>query len=150
MNTTYIALGSNLGNKQSNIENALELLKQHGTIVQCSSWYTTEPVGYTNQDTFLNGVVEFETTLSPRELLGVCQDIEQQLGRVRTVNNGPRTIDLDILFYEDQVINQEDLIIPHPRMHERKFVLQPLCEISPDLVHPQINKTIKEIKKQLT
>jgi len=150
LSTTYIALGSNLGNKQQNIEQAIELLKNHGTVAKCSSFYTTEPVGYLNQEDFLNVAIEFKTTLTPHILLKVTQNIEQKLGRVKTIKNGPRIIDLDILFYENKIINKANLIIPHPRMHERSFVLDPLCEIAPNIIHPKINKSVKEIKKQLS
>lgn len=141
----YIGLGSNLGQKEENIKKAIDLLKKECTIVKISSLYETEPVGYENQDWFLNAVVKLETRLEPIELLTFAQDIEKILGRKRIIKNGPRTIDIDILFYEDQVLHEETLILPHPRLHERGFVLVPLLEIEPDFLHPIFKKTIAEL-----
>lgn len=149
MPKTYLALGSNLGDKEENINRALALLQSFGVVTRSSSWWRTEPVGEVAGDWFLNGAIEFETDLSPRELLLACQQIEKQLGRVRTVKNGPRTIDLDILFFDDLVREEDDLVIPHPRLSERRFVLVPLCEIAPEMKHPALKKTAKELLADL-
>lgn len=128
---SYIGVGSNLGDREKNINSALGYLK--GTegirLKRISSLYETEPVGGPPQGKFLNGAIAIETILSPRELLEKLKEIEGKLGRKRTVPNGPRTIDLDILTYGEEKIKEKDLIIPHPRMEMRDFVLQPLREI---------------------
>jgi len=143
----YLGLGSNLGDRESNLKSAVEMLRVSGGIlaVRASSFYETEPVGYVDQPGFLNAAAEVETTLSPEELLRLCHDIEDRLGRVRTIRWGPRTIDLDILLYGDRVIDTEDLTVPHPLMHEREFVLRPLSEIAPGLPHPRLGKTVGEL-----
>ncbi|QNU68633.1 2-amino-4-hydroxy-6-hydroxymethyldihydropteridine diphosphokinase [Ruminiclostridium herbifermentans] len=145
--TAYIALGSNIGNREDNLNKAIEMLKQNDEVEvnKISSYLNTAPVGYTDQPDFLNAVVEVKTTLSPHKLLMVCSDIEKKLKRERIIHWGPRTIDLDILLYEDLVLNHEDLVIPHPRMHEREFVLKPLKEIAPKAFHPVLKKTIEDI-----
>ncbi len=132
----YIGLGSNLGNRKENIRLAIEKIKElkETTVTKISSLIETDPVGGPAQGKFLNAAIEIQTNLSAPELLRHLQKIESRLGRVRTVKNGPRTIDLDILFYGDKQINQEDLIVPHPRIKEREFVLAPLREIAPDIV----------------
>lgn len=114
-------------------------------ILRVSTLIETKPVGGPPQGNFLNGVVEIETTLTPRDLLKRLQEIEESLGRVRAERWGPRTIDLDILLYGDQVIHEPDLVIPHPLMHERRFVLQPLAQLAPDLRHPVLGKTVAEM-----
>lgn len=149
MAEVYIALGSNLGDKEENIRKAIDLMREECSISDFSSVYEAEPVGYKEQDSFLNCVVKVETDLEPKELLEFILSIEKRLGRIRTFKNAPRTIDLDILFYGDAVINHEGLIIPHPRLHERAFVLEPLKEISNNLIHPVLKKSIKEIHKNL-
>lgn len=145
MSRAWLGLGSNLGDKRAHIRQALELLTEQGSLVAVSSLYKTEPVGFKEQDWFLNCAAEFETELPPRQLLEVLKAIEQQLGRERRIRNGPRTIDLDILLYEDLVIREEGLEVPHPRMHERRFVLTPLSEIAQDLAHPTLGKRIQEL-----
>ena len=142
MNIVYISSGSNIGNRAANLEFGARRLDERGNILRASSFFETEPVGYNEQPWFLNQVLKLQTTLTPRELLAQCNEIERDGGRVRTFPNAPRTLDLDILFYDDQVINEPDLIIPHPRMTERRFVLEPLAEIAPDLLHPIEKKTI--------
>ncbi|WP_027356279.1 2-amino-4-hydroxy-6-hydroxymethyldihydropteridine diphosphokinase [Desulfofundulus thermocisternus] len=134
----YIGLGSNMGGKKANLKAALELLgRVPGVkILRVAPFYRTEPVGYTDQDWFVNTVAEVETTLSPRELLAACLEVENRLGRVRGVRWGPRVIDLDLLLYNGQVIDEPDLVVPHPLMHERAFVLVPLADLAPDLVIP--------------
>ncbi len=149
--TAYIGLGTNLGDKRKNLDDAVRLLSEARGIdaVRVSSYYETEPVGYVEQEPFLNAAARIETTLSPNELLDVCHEIENQLGRVRTVRWGPRTIDLDILLFGDSIIDMPELEIPHPLMHERAFVLEPLCELDPDVLHPVLKKTTKELLKNL-
>ena len=138
MPLAYLGLGSNLGDRRANIERALELLGEEPTIkvIRVSSFYETEPVGYTDQPDFINAVACVETELPPRELLRAIMSVETKMGRVRTIRWGPRVIDIDILMYDDQQVDEEGLQIPHPRMMERKFVLEPLAEIAPDLVLP--------------
>jgi len=135
MPTVFIAFGSNLGDRQKNIDNALKLLTREGVFVlKRSSIMETDPVGGpSGQGKFFNGVIKVETDLSPHELLQTLLSIEKQLGRVRSVRNAPRIIDLDILFYDDIILDEPDLIIPHPRMKERDFVMKPLLEIEPDI-----------------
>lgn len=135
MPTVYIAFGSNLGDRQKNIDRAIALLNKTDkvTVKKISSIYETDPVGGPKQGKFLNGVAEINTTLGPEALLEVLNKIEGQLERVRTEHWGPRTIDLDILLYGDLNVKKENLIIPHPRMMERGFVLNPLKEIAPQL-----------------
>lgn len=132
-NKIYLGLGSNLGDREKNLEKAISEISEFASVVLKSSVYESKPVGYTDQDDFLNMVIEIESELAPRELLGKLLQIESNLGRVRTIKNGPRTIDVDILLYGDLSLNEEDLIIPHPRMNERNFVLIPLSEIAPEL-----------------
>lgn len=141
--TAYIGLGSNLGDRRKNLDDAVRLLSGAPGIgnVKVSSYYETEPVGYEVQGLFLNAAASLETTLLPTELLHVCQDIENRLGRIRTVRWGPRTIDLDILLFGGSIIDIPELEIPHPLMHERAFVLKPLCELAPDVLHPVLKKT---------
>lgn len=147
--TAYIGLGSNMGDKIATCRSALELLSRAGRVVRVSSFYCTEPVGYADQEPFLNAVVEFETELSPLALLAACHVIEEELGRKRLFRWGPRTIDLDILLYGDQVVNTGELTIPHALMAERRFVLTPLNEIAPEVVHPVSKKTISDLLKEL-
>ncbi len=135
MKLAYLSLGSNIGDKKKYLYDAIKLLDGYKgiRIVKLSSLYETSPWGYTEQDLFMNLVVLIETSLSPVELLDCCQFIEQELGRVRLIEWGPRVIDVDILLFEDETINTERLTIPHPFMTERDFVMIPLCEIAKDL-----------------
>lgn len=150
--TAYIGLGSNIGDRKKNIDSAIEMLNSADdiTVSAVSTYINTPPVGYTDQPDFLNAVVELKTTLSPQKLLAVCQDTERELKRVRVVKWGPRTIDLDILLYGEAVLDDENLIIPHPRMHEREFVMKPLKEIAPQAFHPVLEQTAGDIYKGLT
>jgi len=148
--TAYLGLGSNLGNRQDNLDRALELLSQRFRVEKVSSVYDSEPVGNTEQPHFLNLVCQVHTKLNPTELLTLVKGIESKLGRISSKPNTPRPIDIDILFYGDQVIETSELVIPHPRLAERAFVLIPLDEIAPDLVHPVSGKTIKELLQEVT
>ena len=146
MSTAYIGIGSNLGDREKNCLDAIGLIEERGmTVMARSTMIETEPWGVTDQPKFINMAVRVETDLSPEELLAALQDIERTFGRVRKEKWGPRTIDLDILLYGDLVIDSEQLKIPHPLMHERDFALRPLAEIAPDVVHPVLKKTLKEL-----
>jgi len=145
----YLGLGSNLGDKKSSCRKAIALLEHAGRVVRTSSLYCTEPVGYADQDDFVNAVVEIETGLSPHALLKKCRSIEEELGRVRTVHWGPRTIDVDILLYGTVVIETPELTIPHPLLHSRRFALAPLCEIAPQALHPKLHKTASDLLSDL-
>lgn len=136
MKTVYLSLGSNMGDKKKYLMQALELLKETEGIsgLKTSSFYETDPVGYLEQDCFLNQVIELKTGLKPYELLNICQKIEADLKRERLMRWGPRTIDIDILYYEGEVSQEDSLILPHPRMTERAFVLVPLLELNPMLL----------------
>ena len=147
--TVYLGLGSNLGNRQDNLDRALDLLSQRLRIGKVSSVYDTEPVGNIEQPRFLNLVCQVYTTLTPKELLILVKGIESKLGRVSSKPNAPRTIDIDILFYGDQVMETPELVIPHPRLVERAFVLVPLAEIAPGLVHPVSGKAITELLEEV-
>ncbi|HEX2926038.1 MAG TPA: 2-amino-4-hydroxy-6-hydroxymethyldihydropteridine diphosphokinase [Ruminiclostridium sp.] len=149
--TAYIGLGSNLGDRESRLNRAIELLAQaEGVkVTAASSYYNTAPVGYEQQPDFLNAVVEVRTALSPDQLLKLCSEIEKEQKRERIIRWGPRTIDLDILLFGSKIINEKDLIIPHPRMHERRFVLEPLNEIVPELLHPIFKKSVRVMLQEL-
>ena len=146
----YLGLGSNLGDRQDNLDKALDFLAQRVQIDQVSSVYDTEPVGPIDQPRFLNLVCRAYTTLAPMELLNLAKGIESNLGRVFGERNAPRPIDIDILLYGDRVIETPKLVIPHPRLGERAFVLIPLAEIAPDLVHPVNGKTIDDMLKDIS
>ncbi len=148
MTTVYIALGSNLGDRRATISAAVDRLRLAPGIddLQLSALRETEPVGGPpDQPPYLNAVARISTSLAPRNLLARLQQIEADLGRVRRESWGPRTIDLDLLLYDDATIDEPDLTIPHPRMHQRRFVLAPLAELAPDLVHPILNRTITDL-----
>ena len=141
----YLSLGSNLGDRQHNLNMALELLSQRVNVRKVSSTYETEPVGNPDQPLFLNQVVRIQTRLAPLELLTLTQGIEFKLGRIRDKANAPRSLDIDILFYGDQIIKNRQLTVPHPRIEERAFVLVPLVEIAPKLIHPVSGKTAEKM-----
>lgn len=147
MAIAYIAVGSNLGDRNKNIQKAIFLLRAHPqvNIIKISSIIETEPEGGPAQERFLNGAIAVDTDLPPKDLLNILQEIERGLGRQKAVKNGPRVIDLDILFYGDKIINKKDLKIPHPRLHKRQFVIKPLCQIAPEFIHPVLNKKIKDL-----
>lgn len=141
----YLALGSNMGNRLSNLKAAVLNLTPQMTVKQKSSVYETPPWGFTEQDAFLNQVVKVTTYLEPEPLLRHLKRMETALGRVPNFQNGPRVIDIDILFFDNMIINTPPLMIPHPRLHERAFVLVPLAEIEPDFIHPILQRPINKI-----
>jgi 2-amino-4-hydroxy-6-hydroxymethyldihydropteridine diphosphokinase len=146
----YLALGANIGDRQSNIATALQRLGAAVKLDTVSSLYETEPVGYLDQPRFLNMVCRGTTTLLPGELLAFVKQIESDLGREPSIRNGPRPIDIDILLYDDLRVAYEDLIIPHPRMTERAFVLVPLAEIAPDMLEPVSGKPIHDLAQAIS
>jgi len=141
LKTVYLSLGSNLGDREANLGAALDLLKPR----RVSPIYETEPMDYTAQGYFLNLAAELETELMPMRLLARTQRIERELGRVRGVPKGPRTLDIDILFYGASIIRSARLEVPHPRIAERRFVLVPLADLAPDLRHPVTHRTVREL-----
>jgi len=143
--TVYLSLGSNIGERQENLDKAVDFLSQKLEVAKVSSVYDTASVGDIEQPRFLNLVCQAYTRLAPKELLAVAKGIESKLGRKPGKPDAPRPMDIDILFYGDKVIKTSELVIPHPRLVERAFVLIPLNEIAPDLVHPVSGKTIKEL-----
>ncbi len=146
MNEAYLSLGSNEGDRMQWLQRAMDLLAINcGTITKRSSVYETAAWGLTDQADFLNMAVEIQTTKTPTELLDAILDIETQLGRQRSVKWGPRTIDIDILLYNNSIIDTTKLIIPHPFLHQRLFTLLPLAEIAPKYLHPKLNKTVSEL-----
>lgn len=148
----YIALGSNMGNKTENINKAIEAIDNsiYCKVLKVSSNYDTKPVGYTDQDNFLNCAIQIKTMLTPEELIRFLMHIEKDLKRERIIKWGPRTIDLDILLYDNIISSSQEVIIPHPRMHERMFVLKPLSEIAPYVLHPILRKRIIDIEKEVS
>jgi len=146
----YIGLGSNLGDREKMLRGALDALREHEGIevTAVSRFHETEPVG-PPQGKYLNAAAEIRTTLDPRKLLGALQETEDRFGRERAVRWGPRTLDLDLLLYGDVIINEPDLQVPHPHMHERLFVLEPLCEIAPHVIHPALGRHAGELSAEL-
>ncbi len=149
MDNVFISMGSNLGDKIGNCRKAANEIAGFCEVIRVSSLYETEPVGKEDQPNFINCVSQIETNLSPHELLKELNSIEEKLGRVRTEKWGPRTIDLDIIFYNDKEIKDDDLIIPHPRAHLRRFVLEPICEIDPEFIHPVLSLPVSKILEDL-
>lgn len=150
MNRIYLLLGSNLNDRVKNIEVALSELKNFGIIIsKKSSLYNTAPWGYTEQPEFLNQAIECLTSFNPIDLLKVIKKIEKKMGRKDTFRYGPRIIDIDIIFYDNIIFKSAELIIPHPLMHKRDFVLKPLCEIASDFIHPELKLSIKELLENL-
>ncbi len=141
----YLSLGSNLGNREANLRDAIARLGPLGKVTAVSALYETEPVDFLDQPWFLNCVVLLETDLPPRTLLERLLAIERAMGRERLQPKGPRLIDIDILLFSDETIHEPGLTIPHPALHERRFVLEPLAEIAPNVVHPLLKKTVREL-----
>ena len=144
----YLSLGSNVGDREAHLRDALARLGAAGRVVAVSSAYETEPVEFTSQPWFLNCAVAFETNQTPQELMSALLQIEEEMGRRRMQKKGPRSIDIDILLFDDVVMDSKDLVIPHPAMQERRFVLEPLAEIA-NVVHPVFKKTIIELRDAL-
>ena len=147
MNEVYLGLGSNVGDRLLNLNKAIELLSEKIKILKKSKIYISKAVGYTDQPDFYNMALYGKTDLSPEGLFNFVKDVEKNVGRVYRFHWGPREIDIDILFYNDMVYKNDNLSIPHPRLHERDFVLLPLIEINPELFHPILNKKVSDLKE---
>jgi 2-amino-4-hydroxy-6-hydroxymethyldihydropteridine diphosphokinase len=149
MHTVFLALGSNLENRKQHIEKAIVLLREKINDITVAPLYETKPRYFENQNNFLNTVLSGFTELAPQELLQFTKTVQKKVGRVERFRNGPREIDIDILFYGNVVYKDEELEIPHPRLQERDFVLQPFSDINPDFSHPVLKKTIRELLDSL-
>lgn len=152
VHSAFISIGSNIGDKAGNCRSAIEKLSriEESRLLDTAYFYRTSPVDYLDQDWFVNTVVKLETALSPFRLLERLQEIQRRAGRVRDpIPFGPRIIDLDIIFYDDAVIETAALTLPHPRMHKRAFVLQPICDIDPQLVHPVLRRQVRQLLIEL-
>lgn len=149
MADVFIGVGANIGDARASMRMALSSLKMHCDVIAVSSLYKTEPVGFLAQDWFLNAAVHASTWRTPAQFLEALQGIEKRLGRQREIPNGPRTIDLDILLWDNAIIDEGGLVVPHPRMHERLFVMEPLFEIAPQLPIPGLGKTVAELRDSL-
>jgi 2-amino-4-hydroxy-6-hydroxymethyldihydropteridine diphosphokinase len=147
--TAYLSLGSNLGDRAANLRAALAQLEVTGRVLAVSAFYETQPVDVPDQPWFLNCVAAIATDKSPRELLQLALQVEAEMGRLRMRHKGPRNIDIDILLFGNRVLDEEGLKIPHPAMHKRRFVLEPLAEIAPEARHPQLGKTAGELLAEL-
>jgi 2-amino-4-hydroxy-6-hydroxymethyldihydropteridine diphosphokinase len=149
LKTAYLSLGSNVGDRNLNLRDAISRLEARGRVVAVSSFYETEPVEFVSQAWFLNCAVALQTENNPQELMEAVLEIEREMGRERIQKKGPRNIDIDILLFGNAVVNSPGLTIPHPSMEQRRFVLEPLAEIAPDARHPVLHKTIRQLRDQL-
>ena len=147
--TVLLSLGSNIGDRASHLREAIEALRGLGDVTAISSFYETEPIEFTRQPWFLNCAVMLETEKLPKPLLAAVLRIERAMGRKRTIDKGPRVMDIDILLFGSSIINTAQLTVPHPALHERRFVLEPLAEIAPDARHPVFHKTVTELRDAL-
>jgi len=145
----YLSLGSNVGDRQAQLQDAISRLRSISRVIAQSSFYETEPVEFTDQPWFLNCAVAIETEKSPQEFMDDLLQIEKEMGRKRVQKKGPRSIDIDILLFDGVVVDSAELTIPHPAMHHRRFVLEPLAEIAPRAVHPKLKKTIRALLNEL-
>lgn len=149
MTKTFLALGSNLGDKKQYINDAIYLLKKYIGDISVAKFYETKPQYYEKQDTFVNTVIRGYTDLTPSELLHFIKEVEKEIGRKERFHFGPREIDIDILFYNDLIYKDGDLVIPHPLLQEREFVMKPFLDLEPDFVHPKFKKTVSELYFEL-
>jgi 2-amino-4-hydroxy-6-hydroxymethyldihydropteridine diphosphokinase len=147
--TVYLSLGSNIGDRNAHLREAIEGLRELGDVTAVSSFYETEPVEFTRQAWFLNCAVALETDKMPKQLLTAVLRLEREMGRKRTIAKGPRVIDIDILLFGSSVIDTAQLTVPHPAMHERRFVLEPLAAIAPEARHPVLKNTVRELRDAL-
>ena len=145
----YLSLGSNVGDREAQLRDALARLGAAGRVAEVSSFYETEPVEFTEQPWFLNFVLALETSKTPQQLMTAILRIEEEMGRRRTQKKGPRSIDIDILLFDDIIMDSTNLTIPHPALQQRRFVLEPMAEIAPEVVHPSLKKTIRELRDTL-
>jgi 2-amino-4-hydroxy-6-hydroxymethyldihydropteridine diphosphokinase len=145
----YLSLGSNVGDRAAHLNEAIDRIATLGKVMAVSSFYETEPVEFAAQPWFLNCAVELETEKMPKQLLASILDIEKEMGRRRVQKKGPRTLDIDVLLFGNAIIQTKGLIIPHPAMHERRFVLEPLAEIAPEARHPVFKRTVRELREAL-
>jgi 2-amino-4-hydroxy-6-hydroxymethyldihydropteridine diphosphokinase len=148
-NLVYLSLGSNVGDREAHLHEAIARLRKVGQIVSVSSFYETEPVEVTNQGWFLNCAVTLETEKTARQLMAAILRIEHEMGRERLQKKGPRIIDVDIVLFADKIVDSTEVTVPHPAMHDRRFVLQPLAEIAPEARHPISKKTVREMLEEL-
>jgi 2-amino-4-hydroxy-6-hydroxymethyldihydropteridine diphosphokinase len=149
LHLVYLSLGSNVGDREAHLRDALARLGAAGRVIAVSSFYETEPVEFTHQPWFLNCAVALETGQTPQQLMTALLAIEEEMGRRRVQKKGPRSIDIDILMFDDMVMDLKELTIPHPAMQDRRFVLEPLAKIAPDVAHPVFKKTISELRDAL-
>jgi 2-amino-4-hydroxy-6-hydroxymethyldihydropteridine diphosphokinase len=147
--TVYLSLGSNVGDRQANLEQAIAQFATIGTVTQRSAFYETEPMEVTDQPWFLNCAVELDTELMPKQFIGAVLDVERSMGRKRIKKKGPRTIDIDVVLFGKSIVEMKGLTVPHPAMHLRRFVLEPMVEIAPEVRHPVFKRSMRELRDAL-